>query len=108
YILGHANLTMRELLEELAFVSGRRAPRVRLPHALALGIAHADAFVSGRLLHRAPRVPLEGVRTAREIMFADCRRAVRELGFRQTPVREALHKAVRWFQNGAARARSVS
>ena len=89
-------------------MSGRRAPRLRLPHALALGIAHADAFVSGHLLHRAPRVPLEGVRTAREVMFADCRRAVRELGLRQTPVREALEKAVRWFQDGAGRKRSVS
>jgi dihydroflavonol-4-reductase len=108
YILGHGNRTMREFLEELALVSGRRAPRVRLPHALALGIALADAFVSERLLHRAPRVPLEGVRTAREVMFADCRRAVRELGLRQTPVREALEKAVRWFQDGAGRNRSVS
>jgi len=108
YILGHGNRTMRELLEELALVSGRRAPRVRLPHALAMGIAHADAFVSGRLFHRAPRVPLEGVRTAREVMFADCRRAVRELGLRQTPVREALEKAVRWFQEEAGRRRSVS
>jgi len=108
YILGHGNRTMREFLEELAIVSGRRAPRVRLPHALALGIAHADAFVSTRFLHRAPRVPLEGVRTAREVMFADCRRAVRELGLRQTPVREALEKAVRWFQDGAVHRRSAS
>jgi nucleoside-diphosphate-sugar epimerase len=41
-------------------------------------------------------------------MFADCRRAVRELGLRQTPVREALEKAVRWFQDGAVHRRSAS
>src|SRR6266478_9786017 len=70
YILGHANLTMRELLEELAAISGRKAPRIRMPHLVALGLAHADAFVNGRILGRAPRIPLEGVRTAREIMFA--------------------------------------
>jgi dihydroflavonol-4-reductase len=98
YILGHANLTMREFLDELATVSGRKAPRFRMPHLLALGLAHADAFVEGRLLGRAPRIPLEGVRTAREIMFASCRRAVRELGLRQTPIRDALAKAVRWFE----------
>jgi len=107
YILGHGNLTMREFLEELAFISGRRAPRIRLPHAVALGLAHADAFVSGRLLRRAPRVPIEGVRTAREIMFANCRRAVRELGLHQRPVHEALAKAVRWFQD-AGHARTAS
>jgi len=98
YILGHANLTMREFLDELATISGRKPPRFRMPHAVALGLAHADAFVTGRLLGRAPRIPLEGVRTAREIMFASCLRAVRELGLRQTPIREALTKAVRWFE----------
>jgi len=107
YILGHANLTMLEFLEELASISGHRAPRFRLPIAVALGIAHAEAFVSGRL-GRAPRVPLEAVRTAKEIMFANCRRAVRELGLRQTPVRVALEKAVRWFQQRPASARSAS
>ena len=108
YILGHANLTMREFLDELAVVSGRKAPRFRMPHLLALGLAHADAFVEGRLLGRAPRIPLEGVRTAREIMFANCRRAVRELGLRQTPIREALAKAVRWFEERARRAERAS
>jgi len=100
YILGNANLMMRELLEQLAQISGRKAPRIRLPYAVALGLAHADALVSGRLLGRA-RVPLEGVRTAQEIRFASSARAVRELGLPQTPVRIALEKAVRWFQQPA-------
>jgi dihydroflavonol-4-reductase len=107
YILGHANLTMREFLNELAAISGRRAPRFRMPHAVALGLAHADAFVSGKLLGRTPRIPLEGVRTAREIMFANCLRAVRELGLRQTPIRDALAKAVQWFEERRMR-RGVS
>jgi len=98
YILGHANLTMRDLLDELAAVAGRKPPWIRLPHLIALGLAHADAFVEGRILRRAPRIPLEGVRTAREVMFANCSRARRELGLRQTPIREALAKAVRWFE----------
>jgi dihydroflavonol-4-reductase len=98
YILGHANLTMREFLEELAEVAGREPPWLRLPHIVALGLAHADAFIEGRILGRVPRIPLEGVRTAREVMFARCSRAVRELGLRQTPIRAALAKAVRWFE----------
>ena len=103
YLLGNANLTMRQLLEELASIAGRAAPRIRLPHGLALALAHADAFVEGMLLGRTPRVPLEGVRTSREIMFADCSRAVRELGMPQTPVRESLARAVRYFQARAGR-----
>ena len=92
YILGHANLMMRELLELLGEIAGRPAPRVRIPHAIALGLAYAGAIVGGR------RVPLEAVRTAQEIRFANAARAVRELGLPQTPVRTALAKAVRWFQ----------
>jgi dihydroflavonol-4-reductase len=103
YILGHGNLTMIAFLEELALLSGRKAPRLKIPHSVAMGIAHADAFLSEHILHRAPRVPLEGVRTSREVMFANCRRAVRELGLVQTPVREALDKAIHWFRNGGAR-----
>jgi dihydroflavonol-4-reductase len=100
YILGNANLMMRELLEQLAQISGRKAPRLRLPHAVALGLAHADALITGRLRGRV-RVPLEGVRTAQEIRFASSARAVRELGLPQTPVRTALETAVRWFQQPA-------
>ena len=101
YILGNANMMMRELLELVAQISGRKAPRIRLPYAVALGLAHADALVSGTLRGRA-RVPLEGVRTAQEIRFASSARAVRELGLPQTPVRIALEKAVRWFQQPRA------
>lgn len=103
YILGNANLMMRELLAELAHISGRKAPRLRLPYAVALGLAHADALVSGRGVGRGrARVPLEGVRTAQEVRFASSARAVRELGLPQTSVRTALEKAVRWFQQSAA------
>src|SRR5258705_6716345 len=92
---------MRELLEELARLSGRKPPWLRLPYAVALGLAHVDAVVSGRRAGRS-RVPLEGVRTAREIRFASSARAVRELGLPQTPVRAPLENAVRWFQRPAA------
>ncbi|HEX4453361.1 MAG TPA: NAD-dependent epimerase/dehydratase family protein [Kofleriaceae bacterium] len=96
YILGNANLMMRELLEQLAELSGRKPPRLRLPYAVALGLAHADALVTGRRANRA-RVPLEAVRTAKDVRFASSARAVRELGLPQTPVRTALASAVRWF-----------
>lgn len=96
YILGNANLMMRELLELLAQAAGRKAPRLRLPYPIALGLAYADMLVSGRRRRRA-RIPLEGVRTAHEIRFASSARAIRELGLPQTPVRTALEKAVRWF-----------
>ncbi|HEY0250432.1 MAG TPA: NAD-dependent epimerase/dehydratase family protein, partial [Kofleriaceae bacterium] len=101
YILGNANMMMRELLQELASISGRKAPRMKVPYAIALGLAHADALVA--TVRGRARVPLEGVRTAAEIRFADSSKAVKELGLPQTPVRTALEKAVRWFRETSTR-----
>jgi len=52
-----------------------------------------------------PRVSLESVRMSRYRMFFDGSKAVRELGLPQTPVEQALSRAVAWFQaKGYARA----
>lgn len=97
YILGNENLTLREILTVLAGLAGRRAPRVRLPHAVAIAVAAVDEIVEGRLLRREPLAPLDGALMARKRMFVDGSRAVRELGLPQSPVRDALADAVEWF-----------
>ena len=108
YILGGENLSLKQILDMLAAVSDRPAPRVRLPHALALAAGYADAAVS-RVLGREPRIPLEGVRMSRHSMFVDAGKARRELGFAPGPVAAALERAVRWYQvNGYARVRRVA
>lgn len=102
YILGNENMTLREILRVLAGLSGRRAPRVRIPHAVAIAVAAVDEAVEGRLLGREPLAPLDGALMARKRMFVDGSRAVRELGMPQSPVRQALADAVDWAQARAA------
>lgn len=103
YILGNRNMTLREILECLSDLTGRAAPRAKLPYGAALGIARINEFFMGTLLHREPGVPIEGVLMARKRMFFDASKAVRELGLPQTPVDRALERAVRWFcENGYA------
>lgn len=102
YILGNANLSMREFLELLARIAGRRAPRLRLPYAVAFAAGVASTAVAA-VSRSAPRVPLEAVRTSRQFMFFDSGKAVRELGLPQTPVEAAAREAVEWFRsNGYA------
>jgi dihydroflavonol-4-reductase len=97
YILGGENLTLKQALEILSRVSGRRAPRVRVPHVLALAAGYADAALS-RLVGREPQIPLDGVRMARHNMFVSTEKARAELGFVAEPIAAAFARAVRWYE----------
>ncbi|HYX19838.1 MAG TPA: hopanoid-associated sugar epimerase [Thermoanaerobaculia bacterium] len=97
YILGNRDMTLREILETLARLTGLPAPRVRLPHWIPLAAA-AVATGAARVTGRPPRVSLESVRMSTHRMFFDAGKAVRELGLPQTPVDEALSRAVAWFR----------
>ena len=96
YILGGPNMTLKELLDALAAVTGRIAPRIRLPYTFALAAAYAESAVC-RLTGREPRIPLEGVRMARHKMFVDSSRAARELGFHPGGIEAALDRAAHWY-----------
>jgi dihydroflavonol-4-reductase len=96
YILGGRNMTLKEILEALASIAGRPAPRVRLPHAIALAAGYADEFFS-RMSGREPRIPIEGVKMSRHRMFIDSDKAERELGYKPGSVETALERAVRWY-----------
>jgi dihydroflavonol-4-reductase len=97
YILGGENLTLKAILELLSDLTGRPAPRRRIPHWIPTVAAAVDTGLA-RLLGRTPRVSLEAVRMSRHRMFFDAGKAVRELGLPQSPVRAALARAVAWFR----------
>jgi dihydroflavonol-4-reductase len=100
YILGNTNLTLREIFAALAKLTGLRAPRVRLPYTPILLAAYINEGIS-RITGREPLIPLAGVQMAAKFMYFDPSRAVRDLGLPQTPIAEALQRAVEWFrQNG--------
>lgn len=96
YLLGGENLTLKQMLDALAKITGLRAPSLKIPHGLALGVAYASTVFS-RLVGREPGIPIEGVKIARHNMFVDCSRAQRELGFKAGPVAAALERAVHWY-----------
>ncbi len=103
YILGGENLTLKQILDKLAAITGLAAPRVRLPYAVALAAGVGDTLVTGGILRREPRVTLDAVRMGRKKMWVSCEKAARELGWKLLPVEEALRRAVEWFRaNGYA------
>jgi dihydroflavonol-4-reductase len=97
YILGAENLTLEGILQRLGELSGRPAPKVRMPH----WVAYAAAAVStgwADLTRTEPRVPLEGVRMSAKRMFASHEKAARELGYAPGPAMDGLRRAVEWFE----------
>ncbi|HYB91335.1 MAG TPA: hopanoid-associated sugar epimerase [Candidatus Binataceae bacterium] len=105
YILGGENLTLRELFERLAALSGLPAPRVRIPYAVAFGFALGAEAVARTVTHRAPRASLTEVRMARKKMFFDSSKARYELGYEPGPIDGALSRAIEFFRkSGAAKA----
>jgi dihydroflavonol-4-reductase len=97
YILGARNMTLKQILDALSAITGRPAPRVRLPHAVALAAGYADQLFS-RLAGREPQIPVEGVKMSRHRMFVESDKAARELGYNPTSVEAALERAVRWYE----------
>jgi dihydroflavonol-4-reductase len=110
YLLGAENLTLKGLLDLLAKITGLRAPGMKIPHGVALGVAYVESAFS-RLVGKEPQIPVEGVKIARHKMFVDASRAQQELGFQPGPVAAALERAVRWYRaNGyvtAGRAKKI-
>jgi dihydroflavonol-4-reductase len=105
YILGGVNMQLKEIFDALAAITGRRAPSIRIPHALAIAVAHVSEII-GRASGDDPAVPLEGARMARSTMFVDTSKARRELGFQAGSVPAALERAVRWYSEHGYAGRS--
>lgn len=102
YLLGGENLTLKQVLDHLAEITGLRAPARKIPHAVALLAALGDTAFS-RIMGREPRIQVEGVRIARHKMFVSDQKARRELGYTSAPVKDALRRAVEWYvANGYA------
>ena len=103
YILGGENLTLKQILDKLAKITGLPSPMLKLPYIFAYAAGIADEIVTGRLRGREPRATIDTVRMGAKKMFASSDKAERDLGWKIVPVESALRRAVEWFRgNGYA------
>ncbi len=98
YILGGENLTLKQILDRLAAITGLKSPTLKLPYVFAFAAGVVDEMVTGRLLGREPRATIDAVRMGRKMMFVSSAKAERELGWRTVPVDGALRRSVEWFR----------
>jgi len=98
YILGGENLTLKQILDKLAAITGLPSPHVRVPYIVALATGVVDEVVTGRILRREPRATIDAVRMGRKKMWVSSAKAERELGWKVVLVEGALRRAVDWFR----------
>jgi dihydroflavonol-4-reductase len=103
YILGGENLTLKQILDKLAVITGLPSPSIKVPHVVALATGVVDQVFTGYIRNREPRATIDAVRMGRKKMFVSSSKAERHLGWKIVPVDGALRLAVEWFQaNGYA------
>jgi dihydroflavonol-4-reductase len=97
YILGGQDAILRALLGEIALLSGRRPPTIRLPRTPFYPLAYAAEAVA-RITGKEPFLTRDALDMAAHQMFFTSAKAERELGYRARPYREALADALAWFR----------
>jgi len=95
YILGGQDMTLREILVQIAQLSGRAPPRIRLPRAPLIPLAYV-AELAARLTGGSTRMTVEGLRMAGKRMFFSSQKAQRELGYAWRPPIAAFQDALAW------------
>jgi dihydroflavonol-4-reductase len=97
YILGGENLSLQQMLADIAGLAGRKPPTIKLPrgplYPLAIG-AELYAKFSGK----EPFVTVDGLRMSKNKMYFTSAKAERELGYRARPYGEGLSHALDWFR----------
>jgi dihydroflavonol-4-reductase len=97
YILGGENLSLQQMLADIAGLAGRKPPTIKLPrgplYPLAFG-AELYAKFSGK----EPFVTVDGLRMSKNKMYFTSAKAERELGYRARPYGEGLSHALDWFR----------
>ena len=101
YILGGDDMSLSQILADIAGLVGRKPPRVKIPHGAILPLAYgAEAWARLRGAGaKEPFVTVDGIKMARKRMFFSSEKAKQQLGYHARPAREALADAVAWSRD---------
>ena len=97
YILGGQDVSLREMLAEIARLSGRKPPTVNLPRGPLYPLAYAAEAVA-QLTGKEPFLTADALKMSRHRMFFSSAKAERELGYQARPYALALADALAWFR----------
>ncbi len=97
YILGGTDMSLKQIIDMVCELAGRKQSLVRIPHAISMGAAVLSEGMA-RLTGRPPRVTLDGARLAKKYMYFSSAKAQAELGYTARPAEHAFADALAWFK----------
>lgn len=97
YILGGHDMSLQQIFDVISDITGRPAPKIKLPHNLVLPIAYLSEAWAWITRGSEPRATVDGVRMSKKLMYFSSDKARQALGYAPRPAREALADAVDWF-----------
>ncbi len=97
YLLGNRNVSVREYIELIANVANVKAPKLKIPYKMAVALGKLFELQAA-MTRKPPMVTASEVRIGRMREWYDCSKAIKELGFSQTPIEETIRKAIAWFR----------
>lgn len=97
YLLAGHNVALKDFASMVARATGAPPPRWRVPYGLALAVSAASELLA-RMAGTEPLLPRSAVESSRQGPGLDATKAKTELGLPQTPLNEAIGRAVAWFQ----------
>ena len=98
YVLGGENMELSAILAEIARITNRKAPGIKIPHNLILPLGYAAEAWTRLTGGSEPFVTVDGIRMAKKKMFFSSAKAKRDLGYMARPPTQALEDAIDWFR----------
>ena len=94
YLLGGSCMSLKQVLELMMVVSGRRKLLIPVPGGIAEFTARVLEWKSNVLTRREPTATVEGVRIARRATALSADKARRELGYVPRPIEPLLREMI--------------
>jgi dihydroflavonol-4-reductase len=98
YILGGENMTLRQLLEEVAALAGRRPPRIALNADMLMPMALLAEGWTRLSRGRDPMLTRDALRMSKKKMYFSSAYAERTIGYAYRPATSAIADALDWFR----------